>query len=119
MNRFVFVAFCSFTAALAAQQPAVPAFEVASIKPQTDSRPPRGVSSPDRFNNPNAVDAKAAGIPSRAEMRLLVRTLLGQRFNLRAHGKVNGYRFRVKLRSVAYSAAWCTYSRICVTAKIR
>ena len=117
MNRVVFVALCSFTASLAAQQPAVPAFEVASIKPQTDLRPPRGVSSPDRFNNPNAtlrglieyayeltetqivggpewiasrrfaVDAKAAGTPSRAEMRLLVRTLLGQRFNLRAHSE--------------------------------
>jgi uncharacterized protein (TIGR03435 family) len=93
----------------------MPAFEVATIKPQTDPRPPRGASSPDRFNNPDAtlrglieyayeltdaqivggpdwtgsrrfaIDAKAVGTPSRAEMRLLVRTLLAQRFNLKAH----------------------------------
>ena len=92
-----------------------PAFEVATIKPQTDPRPPRGVSSPDRFVNLNAtlrglveyayeltetqifggpewiasrrfaIDAKAAGTPSRTEMRLLVRALLAQRFNLKAH----------------------------------
>jgi uncharacterized protein (TIGR03435 family) len=83
-----------------------PAFEVASIKPQTDPRPPRGASSPDRFIEPDttlrdlleygyeltatqivggpewaasrrfAVDAKVTGTPSRAEMRLLVRALL-------------------------------------------
>jgi uncharacterized protein (TIGR03435 family) len=88
------------------------AFEVATIKPQLDADPPRGVSSPDRFTDPNttlrrlieyayevteaqviggpdwiasrrfAIDAKAAGTPSRAEMRLLVRALLAQRFNL-------------------------------------
>src|SRR5687767_1771949 len=94
---------------------AVPAFEVATIRPQTGPRPPRGVSSPDRFTNPDttlrnlieyayeltdaqvvggpewmasrrfAVDAKAAGTPSRAEMRLLVRALIAQRFNLKTH----------------------------------
>ena len=99
---------------LAAQQTAA-GFEVATIKPQTDPRPPRGTSSPDRFINPNAtlhtliqyayeltgaqiaggpewiasrrfaIDAKAAGTPSRAEMRLLVRALLAQRFGLKAH----------------------------------
>lgn len=99
---------------LAAQQPA-PAFEVASIKPQTDPRPPRGAASPDRYVDPDttlrdlveyayelttphivggpewmasrrfAVDAKAMTTPSRAEMRLLVRALLAQRFNLKAH----------------------------------
>ena len=93
----------------------VPAFEVATIKPQTGPRPPRGVSSPDRFTNPDttlrnlieyayeltdaqvvggpewiasrrfAVDAKAAGTPSRAEMRLLVRALITARFNLKTH----------------------------------
>lgn len=93
----------------------MPAFEVATVKPQTDPRPPRGISSPDRFINPDttlrslieyayelteaqivggpewiasrrfAVDAKAAGTPSRAEMRLLVRALLAQRFNLETH----------------------------------
>ncbi len=92
-----------------------PAFEVATIKPQTGPRPPRGVSSPDRFTNPDttlhslieyayelteaqivggpewigsrrfAIDAKAAGTPSRAEMRLFVRTLLAQRFNVKTH----------------------------------
>jgi uncharacterized protein (TIGR03435 family) len=101
---------------LAAWQSA-PSFEVATIKPQTDPRPPRGASSPDRFNNPNAtlrglieyayeltesqivggpewsgssrfaIDAKATAAPSRAEMRLLVRTLLAQRFNLKAHSE--------------------------------
>lgn len=100
----------------AAQQPA-PAFEAASIKPQTDPRPPRGVSSPDRFVDPDttlraliedayelapgqllggpewlssrrfAIEAKATGTPSRAEMRLLVRALLAQRFNLKAHNE--------------------------------
>jgi uncharacterized protein (TIGR03435 family) len=100
----------------AAQQPA-PAFEVASIKPQADPRPPRGVSSPDRFVDPDttlrsliedayelapgqlvggpewiasrrfAIEAKTTGTPSRAEMRLLVRALLAQRFNLKAHNE--------------------------------
>jgi uncharacterized protein (TIGR03435 family) len=95
----------------------VPAFEVATIKPQTGPRPPRGASSPDRFTNPDttlrnlieyayeltdaqvaggpewiasrrfAVDAKAVGTPSRAEMRLLVRTLIAQRFNLKTHSE--------------------------------
>jgi uncharacterized protein (TIGR03435 family) len=93
----------------------MPAFEVATIKAQTDPRPPRATASPDRFVNPNAtlrglieyayelteaqivggpewmgsrrfaIDAKAAVTPSRAEMRLLVRSLLAQRFNLKAH----------------------------------
>ena len=93
----------------------VSAFEVATIKPQTGPRPPRAASSPDRFTNPDttlrnlieyayeltdaqvvggpewmasrrfAVDAKARGTPSRAEMRLLVRTLITQRFNLKTH----------------------------------
>jgi uncharacterized protein (TIGR03435 family) len=103
------------TVGLQAQEPSPPAFEVATIKPQTDPRPPRGASSPDRFVNVDttlrglveyayeltplqvvggpewtassrfAVDAKASGTPSRAEMRLLVRTLLADRFNLQAH----------------------------------
>lgn len=93
----------------------LPAFEVATIKPQTDPRPPRVVSPPDRFIDPDttlrrliefgyettqaqiaggpdwigtrrfAIDAKASGTPSRAEMRTLVRTLLAQRFNLKTH----------------------------------
>ena len=101
---------------LAAQQVA-PAFEVASIKPQTDPRPRRGASPPDRFIDPDttlrglieygyeltatqivggpewgasrrfAVNAKATGTPSRAEMRLLVRALVAQRFNLKAHNE--------------------------------
>ena len=101
---------------LAAQQ-VTPTFEVASIKPQTDPRPPRGTSSPDRFIDPDttlrdlieygyeltstqivggpewvasrrfAVNAKATGTPSRTEMRLLVRALLAQRFNLKAHNE--------------------------------
>ena len=33
MNRFALVVLCSVTASLVAQQPAVPAFEVVSIKP--------------------------------------------------------------------------------------
>jgi hypothetical protein len=99
-------------------QPVIPAFEVASIKPQTHSFPPRGDSPPDRFTEPDttlrdlidygyelqatqiiggppwvaslrfAVDAKASGTPSRAEMRLLVRALLAQRFNLQANNEV-------------------------------
>ena len=102
--------------ALVAQQGS-PVFEVATIKPQTDPRPPRVASSPDRFINPSttlrglieyayelteaqiaggpewigssrfAIDAKATGTPSRAEMRLLVRGLLAQRFNLKAHSE--------------------------------
>src|SRR5687768_15933126 len=101
---------------LAAQQ-VTQTFEVASIKPQSDPDPPRGVSSPDRFIYPDstllslieygyeltatqivggpewvasrrfAVDAKATGAPSRAEMRLLVRALLAQRFNLTVHNE--------------------------------
>jgi uncharacterized protein (TIGR03435 family) len=95
----------------------VPAFEVATIKPQTGPRPPRGASSPDRFTNPDttlrnlieyayeltdaqvvggpewiasrrfAVDAKAVGTPSRAEMRLMVRALIAQRFKLKTHSE--------------------------------
>ena len=90
-------------------------FEVASIKPQTGERQSRRASSPDRFTNPDttlrelveyayeltplqvvggpewmatrrfAVDAKATGTPTRAEMRLLVRALLADRFKLTAH----------------------------------
>jgi len=101
---------------LAAQE-VTPAFEVVSIKPQTDPRPPRGASPPDRFVDSDAtlrnlieygyeltstqivggpewvasrrfaVNAKASGTPSRAEMRLLVRALLAQRFNLKAHNE--------------------------------
>ena len=103
------------TVRLKAQGSSSPTFEVATIKPQTGPRPPRGVSSPDRFVNQDttlrglveyayeltplqvvggpewmaasrfAVDAKATGTPSRAEMRLLVRALLADRFNLKAH----------------------------------
>lgn len=102
--------------ALAVRQ-ATSTFEVASIKPQTDLDQPRGASSPDRFIDPDAtlrglieygyeltatqivggpewvasrrfaVDAKAAGTPSRAEMRFLVRALLAQRFSLKAHNE--------------------------------
>ena len=103
------------TLELKAQGSSSPTFEVATIKPQTDPRPPRGVSSADRFIDPNttlrglveyayeltppqvvggpewmassrfAVEGKASGTPSRAEMRLLVRALLADRFNLKTH----------------------------------
>lgn len=102
---------------LLAQAPPAPAFEVATIKPVTGPRPPRGVSSPNRFTNTDttlrslieyayeltpaqvvggpqwvdtnryAIDARATGTPSRAEMRLLVKALLADRFNLRAHAE--------------------------------
>jgi uncharacterized protein (TIGR03435 family) len=92
-----------------------PAFEVVSIKPRTGEPAPRRSSSPDRFIDPDttlrdlieyayelapmqllggpdwmatrrfAVEATAAGTPTRVEMRLLVRTLLAGRFNLKAH----------------------------------
>jgi uncharacterized protein (TIGR03435 family) len=98
-----------------AQRSTAPAFEVVSIRPQTEPQPSRGVSSPDRFTNRDAtlrslieyaydltpaqvvggpawigssrfaVDAKAAGTPSRTEMRLLVRALLSDRFGLKTH----------------------------------
>lgn len=97
-----------------AAQPLTPTFEVASIKLQSGPAPPRGASPPDRFIDPDttlrelieygyelmptqilggpawvasrrfAVEAKAAGTPSRGEMRLLVRALLAQRFSLKA-----------------------------------
>ena len=90
-------------------------FEVATIKPRTGDRPSPGSSSPDRFSEPDttlrelveyaydvtplqvlggpdwmttrrfAIDAKATGIPTRVEMRLLVRGLLASRFNLTTH----------------------------------
>jgi uncharacterized protein (TIGR03435 family) len=102
-------------ASLFAQGSTPATFEVVSIRPQTAPRPPRGVSAPDRFTDADttlrdlieyaydltpaqvvggpewiassrfAVDAKAAGTPSRAEMRGLVRALLADRFNLKAH----------------------------------
>ena len=118
MTRFgLFLTLIVATGPTLVAQQASPAFEVATIKPQTDPRPPRGASSPDRFINPSttlrglieyayelteaqivggpewigssrfAIDAKAAGTPSRAEMRLLVRGLLAQRFNLKAHSE--------------------------------
>jgi uncharacterized protein (TIGR03435 family) len=92
-----------------------PTFEAATIKPQTGDRQPFRSSSPDRFTDPDttlrdlveyayeltplqvlggpewmatrrfAIDAKAAGTPTPAEMRLLVRALLASRFNLKAH----------------------------------
>lgn len=115
-----FVVFCLVDGSAVAWQSTpqtMPAFEVATIKPQTDPRPPRAVASPDRFLNPNAtlrglieyayeltdaqiiggpewmgsrrfaIDAKATGTPSRAEMRLLVRSLLARRFNLKTHSE--------------------------------
>ena len=113
----LFLALIVATGPTLVAQQGSPAFEVATIKPQTDPRPPRGASSPDRFINPSAtlgglieyayeltapqivggpewirssrfaIDAKAAGTPSRAEMRLMVRALLAQRFNLKTHSE--------------------------------
>ena len=103
------------TIGLKAQGSSSPTFEVATIKPWTGLRPPRGASSPDRFvsldqtlrglveyayeltpqqvvggpewmaSSRFAVEGKASGTPSRAEMRLLVRALLADRFNLKTH----------------------------------
>jgi uncharacterized protein (TIGR03435 family) len=116
MKALALLPLFAFSVPVTAQTPpAEPRFEVVSIKPQTDSRPARGVSSPDRFSEPDttlhsliedayelapaqivggpewiasrrfAIEAKATGKPSRAEMRLMVRTLLAQRFKLRTH----------------------------------
>ena len=41
MNRLLPLVLCGFTAALAAQQPSAPAFDVASIKRNTDPKPER------------------------------------------------------------------------------
>jgi uncharacterized protein (TIGR03435 family) len=112
----LFIVIASSALTLAAQR-TTPAFEVVSVKPQTNPRPSRGVSSPDRFSEPDttlrsliedayelasgqlvggpdwiasrrfAVEGKAAGTPSRAEMRLMVQALLAQRFNLKAHNE--------------------------------
>ena len=94
-----------------------PAFEVASIKPRVGEPSLRTASSPDSFTHPDAtlldliayahdlqdfqvldgpgwirtsryeVSAKARAVPSEANMRLMVRRLLGDRFGLRTHGE--------------------------------
>ena len=98
-----------------AAQEALPAFEVASIKPRTGEPAGNSSSSPDRFNNSDAtlaaliqyafdvedfqviggpdwvrshrfdVSAKAPGERSQDEMRLMVRRLLEERFSLMTH----------------------------------
>src|SRR5262245_42739030 len=64
MNRFAFVVFCSVTASLAAQQPAGPTFEVASVKPHTsdDQRMIMTMQPGGRF------------VATNVAMRLIIRT---------------------------------------------
>jgi uncharacterized protein (TIGR03435 family) len=115
MNRAAVLVLCGFTTALAAQ-PAAPAFEVASVKPNTGSdlsipfvpTPPDGVT---RINTPLEsiiryayevqpfrvsgmppwandsrfdITAKASRPVSDGERRLMMRSLLTERFQLKA-----------------------------------
>ena len=100
---------------LVAQNPAVAAFEVASIRPVVGEPPLAGGAAPDRFEDPDttlhfmirvaydlfdyqvvggpewldakrwAVSAKAPGPMNRVVMRSLLRKLLEDRFALKAH----------------------------------